>query len=154
MENEALLNTKAGFLQPEISEILSNTSDSNSFGDVGKEKIESLKKSISELKELIQEREKLSKENLQEAEKIKTEVSNFLFENESSKFAELSEGDLLKEKNSLRHKKIEISESQLKEKIDCWKDIALLKKELRQYERELTEKESRLDELNKILKEN
>lgn len=150
MENENILSKQSGFLQPEISEILSNTS-ANSFGDLGKEKIDSLKKAISELKILIQEREKLSKENIQEAEKIKTEITNFLLENQSL-FNGEKEGAI--EKNELRAKKIEISEHQLKEKIDCWKDIALLKKELRQHEKELSEKESRLNELNKILKEN
>jgi len=62
--------------------------------------------------------------------------------------------NLLKKKNSLRHKKIEISEMQLNEKVSCWKDVAVLKKELRENERELAEKEERLKTLNKFLEEN
>ncbi len=120
--------------------------------NLGKEKIEALKKSIKDLNELVKERELLSKKFLQESENIKTEINNFLIENENIKGFEKS--DLIREKNLMRNKKIEISELQLKEKIDCWKDISLLKKELRENEQELSEKESRLIELNRLLGEN
>lgn len=46
-----------------------------------------------------------------------------------------------------------MAELQLNEKIDCWKDVALLKKELRVYERELKEKQSRFNSLSKFLDE-
>lgn len=132
---------------------ISGFSNENSIETLGKEKIQSLRNSIGEIQKLIEEREELSQNFLDEGDEIKLEISNFLLENE--KFSKnVNEKDFLTEKNSLRNKKIEISEFQLKEKIDCWKDIALLKKELRTNERELTEKESRLNELNEILKEN
>jgi nitrate/TMAO reductase-like tetraheme cytochrome c subunit len=63
----------------------------------------------------------------------------------------LDSKELAVEKNSLRHKKMEISEHQMKEKLDCWKDIALLKKELRERQREYTEKKGRLNMLNELL---
>ena len=65
----------------------------------------------------------------------------------------LDRTEALIEKNALRNKKVEISELQLNEKINCWKDIAYVKKELRIYEKELSEKESRMKELNDILSE-
>ena len=75
-----------------------------------------------------------------------------MIENENNT-RDITEKDFLVEKNALRNKKIEISELQLNEKINCWKDIALLKKELRENERELTEKESRLKEINELMSE-
>jgi len=132
---------------------ISGFSNGNSIENLGKEKIDSLKTSVKEIQKLIIEREELSDNFIDEGDGIKLEIGNFLLENE--KFSKnVNEKDFLTEKNSLRNKKIEISELQMKEKIDCWKDIAMLKKELRINEKELTEKQARLSELNDILKEN
>lgn len=149
MEKETNLNQNQGFSQLKIPEISLNTVENSSFDEFGKEKIDSLKKSVSEIKELVKERQMLSKNIHAEGEKIKTEINNFLLEN----VAVEDDRDAIKEKNELRTKKIAISELQLNEKVDCWKDVALLKKELRDNERELIEKESRLKTLNKILSE-
>jgi len=135
----------------EIPEITSN-SDNQIFEGIGKEKIQALDRSIKDIKVMIFERESLSKKFIQEGEEIKTEINNFLLENENTKG--LEKKDLIKEKNAIRARRLEISELQLKEKIDCWKDIALLKKELRENEKQLSERQSRIDELNKLLEEN
>jgi len=140
----------------EIPEISRNFSQEPLFDDLGKERIDSLNQQISEIKNLISERQKLSKETFNECEKIKTEINNFLLENENANVSlpATSTNEFLREKNDLRHKKVEISEMQLKEKIDCWKDIAILKKEMRECEKELIEKENRIKALNKILENN
>lgn len=135
----------------EIPEITSN-SDNQIFEGIGKEKIQALDRSIKDIRLMISERESLSKKFIQEGEEIKTEINNFLLENENTKG--LEKKDLIKEKNAIRARRLEISELQLKEKIDCWKDIALLKKELRENEKQLSERQSRIDELNKLLEEN
>ena len=122
-----------------------------SISQIGKEKVEALKRSIEEIEDMIEEREELSNHIYNEGEKIKSEINSYLKENEK---IQIGGADITKEKNDLRHKKVEISEMQLNEKINCWKDIAVLKRELRQYERELTEKEDRLEMLNKIMGEN
>jgi hypothetical protein len=127
-------------------------SDGSMLESVGQERIDSLKKAIQEIKHLVDERKKLSLEFIKEGEDLKSEISNLIIENESTLRA-LGQSEALTEKNSLRNKKVEISELQLNEKINCWKDIALLKKELRIYEKELSEKESRINELNSILNE-
>ena len=144
MQNIDISKGNEGFSQLEIPQnpIFS--------AEIGKEKIVSLNKSIGEIKQLISEREKLSSDVFQEGEKIKTEITNFLLENEG-KITDAESRDLIKEKNDLRHKKIEISEFQLNEKINCWKDVALLKKELRQDERELNEKQERLKVMAELL---
>ncbi len=116
----------------------------------GKERVNSLKKSIHEIEQLIEERKKLSLEFIKEGDAIKSEINNLILTNETTLRA-LGQSEALSEKNALRNKKIEISELQLNEKIDCWKDIALLKKELRIHEKELSEKEHRIRELNELL---
>lgn len=151
MDLKELLKQKEGFSQLKIPEIPENSilKESSFFEEVGKEKIDSLKKTILEINILIEEREDLSEDINSECEKIKTEINNFLLDNETLP----EDRDAMKEKNDLRSKKIAISELQLNEKIDCWKDVGILKRELRNYERELIEKESRLNSLNKLLKE-
>jgi hypothetical protein len=128
-------------------------SDGSMLESVGQERIDSLRKAIIEIKHLVEERKKLSCDFIKEGEELKSEISNLIIENETTLRA-LGQNEALVEKNSLRNKKVEISELQLNEKINCWKDIALLKKELRIYEKELSEKESRINELNDILREN
>ena len=151
MENEIKEALKKGFSEislvkkPEIPSNLGGT-----FDEIGKSKIDALKNSIEEIHEMIRGRERLSRKIHEEGEIIKTEIKGYLTENERLQIA-LS--DPSREKNDLRHKKIEISELQMNEKIGCWKDIALLKKELREYERELTEKEERIKMFNKIMSE-
>lgn len=139
----------------EISEILNKKGKEETLKEFGKDKIDSLKKSIQEIKESINEREQLSQEFNQECDKIKTEINNFLIENEGYSPGNFSDEsrEKNKEKNDLRSKKVEISQEQMNEKINCWKDVALLKKELRDKEKELKEKESRINEINKILEE-
>lgn len=144
--NKINLNSLKELEKPGISPF----SESKAFDMLGQERIISLKKAIFEIKQLIEERKQLSLGFINEGEAIKSEISNQILANESTIRA-LGQNEALIEKNALRNKKIEISELQLNEKIDCWKDIALLKKELRVYEKELSEKESRVKELNNIL---
>lgn len=125
-----------------------NPTDNSDFDgvSVGKEKIESLKQSIVEIKQLIEEREKLSKKMVNEAEGIKIDITNFFVENPAGE-------QEVREKIALKQKQVDISELQLKEKVSSWQDVARLKQELREKEQELAEKESRLNMLDKILEE-
>ena len=126
-----------------------NTSDS--LENIGKEKLDSLKEAIEEIGELILSRKKLSKRIFEEAEKEKRALDNFILEVDAKN--SVSEVDDVREKISLRQKRVELSELQLNEKVSSWKDIALLKKELREKQRELNEKQGRLDMFGKILEE-
>ena len=149
MEKIDLNNLKLGFSDLEDQGI--SQMDNISSGEIGKEKIEALKESIAEIQEMIEGREALSGQVVLEGEKIKKEIDMYIRENEMTPLAD--KRDLMREKNDLRHKKVEISELQLNEKVGCWKDIALLKKELRLYERELSEREARMKMFNDILEE-
>lgn len=125
-----------------------NTSDE--FASVGKAKLDSIKSNLEELEGMIKERNALSANFVKEGERMKGDIKTFLIEN-----APEGEGDseFARERAELRKKQIEISELQLNEKVNCWRDIALLKREMRENLRELNEKKSRSDMLGKILTE-
>lgn len=126
-----------------------NTSDS--LENIGKEKLDSLKESINEIEELIVSRKKLSKKIFEEVEKEKRDLDNLILEVDAKN--SVAEVDDVREKISLRQKRVELSELQLNEKVSSWKDVSLLKKELRENQRELNEKQGRLDMFGKILEE-
>lgn len=145
MENSPLSSAK----NPEISGL---DNDSPMFNGVGTEKVEALKQTVSEINEMIGGREDLSGDIFNEGEKLKKEIDLSIVENERTPMAD--KRDIMKENNDLKHKKINISELQLNERVSCWKDIALLKKEKREYERELNEKEARAKLFSGIMEDN
>ena len=121
---------------------------SKNFDIVGKAKLDSLKERIGEIGEMIKERNTLSGNFIKEGETMKTNIKNFLMENAPEGE---DDSEFTRERSELRKKQIEISELQLNEKVNCWRDIALLKKEMRETLRELNEKKGRADMLGKIL---
>ena len=125
-----------------------NTSEG--FDSVGKAKVDSLKDQVSEIETMVKDRNVLSRRFIKEGEKMKTNINNFLLEN-APKGEDDSE--FTRERAELRKKQMDISELQLNEKIGCWRDIALLQKEMRESVKELNEKESRADMLGKILED-
>jgi len=122
----------------------------NTSGDLeglGKDKIDSLQQEISEIETLIEGRERLSQAVFNEGDKIKMEINNFLRE------ISVPGLDAARDKITLKQKQVEIAELQLKEKINCWQDVAKLKEELRGSKKELSQRQSRIDMLGKILEE-
>ena len=120
--------------------------EEDSVKGIGKEKLDSLKEFIDEIQDMVRQREELSKIIINECDKMKTEITNFLLINTAV------DSDGFKERNSLRQKQIEISELQLNEKLNCWRDVALLKRELRDKQKELSEKEGRAIMLDNLMK--
>ena len=112
--------------------------------DLQSEKIVSLKEMIEDIQNLIVERENLHTEILEDAEKVKTSINNFISAAGTTE---------IKEQLVLRQKEVEIDEVKIQEKLDKWRDIALLKKELRERVKEFQEIESRADMLDHILEE-
>lgn len=121
-----------------------NSSD-DLVGKFGMEKINSLQDSIQEIEDLIAEREALSRIISFEANNIKMDITNFLTNNAAF------DADGFRERNGLRQKQIEISEVELNEKVNCWRDVALLKKELRERQKELSEKQERMEFIDQII---
>ena len=145
MEIKDISNKGKELFKSEEQEKPWNTS--GDFEELGKDKIDSLKQEILEIETLIEGRERLSQVVFNEGDKIKIEINNFLRELNPAGV------DTTKDKVTLKQKQIEIAEFQLKEKINCWQDVAKLKEELRTSKKELTERQSRLEMLGKILEE-
>lgn len=126
-----------------------NSNDSLSpLNSIGSGKVDSLKETVEEIHDMIKEREDLSNTFIREAEGLKTNINNFLLES-APKGEEDSE--FVRERSELRKKQIELSEIQLNEKVGCWRDIAMLKRELRERDAELSQKESRTEQIRRIL---
>ena len=131
----------------EIKDISLDGKPWNTSEIIGKGNTNSMKEAVKELNQLIGERENLSNNFSQEAEKIKNDINNFVGD------LKTSHPEVIKEKVALKQKQIDISELQLKEKVNCWQDIAKLKQELRERELGLNEKQGRMDILDKILED-
>ena len=117
--------------------------DLDIFKDLQESKVVSLKEIIKEIQDLIKERQELSKKASQAAEKAKIKVNNFILEaGEETKFSD---------KAILRQKQAEIEQFKIKETLDCWKDIARLKEELRAHLKDARDKEIRMKAINDIL---
>lgn len=115
------------------------------FNTLNSEKVESGKDIVKEIILLIQQREQLTLDLFKDIDKVKTSVDNIILQ--------LGNQTNLKEQMMLRQKQIEIEEFRLQEKVNAWRDIALLKKELRDRSKEVKDRESRIDILDKILEE-
>ncbi len=107
------------------------------------EQLNSLISAIKDLNNLIGERQSLNQIIFKDIERIKQDIRNFLLEAGSQ--------TTYQEKMELFKKLIEIEEVQLQEKLNLWRDVATLKKELREREKELSEKQARLDVMSSIL---
>ena len=152
MANEDALNELKELLKGKTLESAEepwNNLDTDSLQEMGKDKIEPLKEAIKEIEALINSRNKLSREVLSEAEAIKMDINNFISNTSSGR--RIDDVAFLRDQLALKQKQVDVSELQLKEKIDCWKDVTNLKKELREKKKELKERESRIEMLNKIL---
>jgi len=117
------------------------------ISSIGKAKLEALETSINEIKELIEEREELSGEVFSDGEKTKREITNFILANEKADNSLEKQDALI----GLRQKQVDVTELQLNERVACWKDVAVLKKELRDKEQEFTERSERMKALSNML---
>ena len=117
---------------------------SEALDTMQKDKVALTKEAVLDIQEQIQLREQLHEQVLQETEGIKMQLSNLI----------LSTSDMEEqEKARLRQKQIELDQFKVKEKIDKWKDIAVLKKELRDRLKEFKETESRTQMMSDILED-
>ena len=134
-------------VQEILKKIKSMSKDNQIFEKMQEEKTSSLKDSIEDINRLIVQREKLSKELLSDMDKIKFEVGNII----TRVASELGGVESKKEQIMLKQKQVEIEEVKVQEKLNCWRDIAALKQELREREQELKEKETRLGMIDDLI---
>ena len=109
------------------------------FKDLQDKKLGSIKEVIEDIQSLIEERKNLRDEIFEDLEKISLKINNFLTEKQD----ELKPEELVE----IKRKIVEIDEAKAKEKLNAWRDISSLKKELREYLREFKEKRDGLKAL-------
>ncbi|MFP4118251.1 MAG: hypothetical protein ACLFTR_05000 [Candidatus Woesearchaeota archaeon] len=97
------------------------------------EKIQNIQQVIDEINELIKEREKLSSKLINSYESLLSKINSIIGRVPQ---------DNLKEEIVLHEKVVNVEEAKIREHLDCWRDIALLKRELREVLREFREQES------------
>ena len=102
------------------------------FKDLQNKKLGSIKEVIDDIQNLIEERKKLRDDIFNDLDRMSLKINNFLTEKQD----ELKPEELVE----IKRKIIEIDESKAQEKLNAWRDVSALKKELREYLRELKEK--------------
>jgi len=107
--------------------------------------IDSLKEVINDINILIEARKMLNLELFRDLEAIKTDINNYILQLGTD--TDVNKAEQLK----LRQKQVDIEEIKIQEKLNCWRDIANLKEELRERIKEFREKESSLATIGKIL---
>ena len=112
------------------------------FKQLNKDEIGSIKEVIQEINKLVGERGQLSSEVVNACETVKCTVENVI---------KRAPEEAVTEKVALEKEKVSLEEFKLQEHINCWRDIALLKKELRERVKEFREKENSVNMLDNIL---
>jgi hypothetical protein len=106
-------------------------------------KMMSMKEVMDDINTLIEERLALKKEVFGDADKILMKMDNFL----------TSRADRLEpvEEVTIKEKLLDIESFKLQEKINAFRDIAALKKELRDRTQEFKEKENNINIIDQLL---
>ncbi len=126
-----------------------NTDVEKLFKNRQDDKVGLIKESITDIHNMIAERGKLHKQLLDSLVEIELFVDNKMPKFESISTNTLPQkSDIIKE---LLKKKIELQEIKIQEKLNVWRDIALLKKELRDHMKEFRDMESKTNMLDNIL---
>ncbi|MBD3164148.1 hypothetical protein GF323_03040 [Candidatus Woesearchaeota archaeon] len=105
-------------------------------------RITSLKEAISEIQSQIEFRENLHKEMLDSIEELKSTINNMTPPMTAENAKVIVE---------FQKKLVAAEEMKINEKLNCFRDIAQLKKELREWIREFRDKENRASLLGDLL---
>lgn len=97
------------------------------------DKLENIKQVIIEINDMIEERKRLSATLINSYEGLLSRINSII---------NRTPPENLREEIILHDKAINVEEAKIKEHLDCWRDVALLKKELREVLREFREQES------------
>lgn len=113
------------------------------------EQIGLLKESISDIQKMISGRKDLHEEMLNSLDELNIFIDNSMPKGASATSEAIqARQDLTKE---LLKKKIEIEELKVEEKLNFWRDIAALKKELREHMKEFRDTESKTSMMDSLL---
>lgn len=106
---------------------------------IQQEKTGTLKESINDIDTFIETRNKLHEEMLLDVESVKSSINNLI--------AELGREQC----KDILIKQIELEIIKVQEKLNRWRDIALLKKELREHMKEIREQEKKENLFDELL---
>jgi glutamine synthetase type III len=120
------------------------------FKGLQESKLGTIQGVIDDINELIGQREDMSKLLLKDFDKMKLEVGTVLMQ--SQDHMKLNP-ELIKERLELRKKIVDLEEARINEKVNSWRDVAMLKKELRESVKEFKESENSIDILDQIIGE-
>jgi len=113
------------------------------FKDLQDKKLGSIQEVIEDIQNLIEERKNLKEEIFEDLEKISIKINNFL----TGKQDDLKPEELVE----IKRKIVEIDEAKAQEKLNAWRDVSALKKELREYIREFKEKRDGMNVLESMI---
>lgn len=137
-----------------LPDITSGLDATELFKNLSEDKLSSVRELITDIESMMLSRKDLNKEMLASLDKMSIDVDNAVTQIQSSITLNTSNsGEAIKALGDLRKKKIEIDELKLQEKLNFWRDVAMLKKELREYIKELREKESKSTLIDTLLEE-
>ena len=119
------------------------------FKDREDERVKLLEESVIDIKEMIVGREELHKDIMFNFTKMEAFINNSMPDpGAASSEAIKIRQDLIKD---LLKKKIELDELRAEEKLNFWRDVALLKKELREHLKEFRDMESKTSMIDTLL---
>ncbi len=138
-----------GFMQDEAAEkqLLANEKSKEEidmlFSQMSNIQLNSIQEAMDEINEMIIDREKLKAEVTFDLEKVALKFTNFLAEKKDT----LSPEQL----TEIQRKIIDLEEDKAREKLNAWRDIAMLRKELREYKFTLKEKKDGMEMLQNTM---
>lgn len=118
------------------------------FKERQEEQLKLIQDSIDDIDSMIKERGELHNSMIASMDKLDLFIDNRMPAIEAMKGANTAAGDIIKE---LMKKKIEIEEIKLQEKLNYWRDVALLKKELREHKKEFRDLQSKTSMVDNLL---
>ncbi|MBN2458730.1 hypothetical protein JXB28_00440 [Candidatus Woesearchaeota archaeon] len=113
------------------------------FKDMENKKLDSIKEVINDIQVLIDERQKLRDEIFVDMDKMILSITNFLNE----KKEEMKPEEVVE----LKRKVTELEQAKTQEKLNAWRDVSNLKKELRDHLREFKDKKDNFNVLESMV---
>ncbi|MFC1755525.1 hypothetical protein ACFL96_19395 [Thermoproteota archaeon] len=136
----------------DVTKIMDYTSnkleDERVFEMMGAEKLESLNASIEDIQEAIKMRKHLSDQIVGLFTKVLVDTDNFIIKLHTvDRNNDIVRGEQMR----IKQKAMDIEAKKIEEQVNCWRDVALLKKELREHLAEFREREGRSNMLDSLL---
>ena len=125
------------------------------FKNLSEDKLDSVKELITDIETMMTNRKDLNKEIISHLDKVNLSLDNSILELRSAMNNTniTNSGEVIKALSELKKEKVQLEELKSAEKLNFWRDIATLKKELREHIQELREKESKSDLIDNLLEE-